>query len=646
MIRFSDAVVLAYTKLRTHKIRTGITTGVAGILFGLILGVIMVATGIFYSVDQFSKEGLGDRTILTVSNFASSSFQPYEHLEDDTFITEVEQARTDYITNKAQIAKKYGITYNPNIEDVSPIAINKTTHKKYIPDEEMGNTFVQLAANKHYKDEDLSLDINKVIQPYSSALVLHDSYAVTPSDRASFEYMRNGKELEIVPQQERVNPVGEADSDPVLNVGNASITQPFVLVKKFDYTKGEIPVIVSFHQAEKLLGLKTLAKESTNQQKLDRLQEVRQRIGEVTASFCYRNQASKDLLTQAMAQAVEVAKKAVDASYQYTAPPVQYAVPAIDSCGEIKVVKDTRTIAEKAQAETYKKYQQELGVYGGNPVQHKVTVRGVGVAGDTAGMESMTGSIGQMVSSLLGSWLSYGNYLIVPAHMLQNVPETAKPSYLFTGGEGTSRVITERAQINEYLVEFTDKEQARDLMNKHGGVLGGGAMNSDIYVSPFGNAGLLVDEIKIWFGRILWWTLMVVGGVALVILASLIGRMISDGRRESAIFRAIGARRSDIGGIYGVYTLMLSARVAVFAFCLGVVLALIMEYFFAADATLSARLAYAASDTTKNFHLIGFGSWYIAIVLAAIIVVGLVASVIPILLGARRSPIKDMRDDS
>ena len=37
MIRLIDAMTLAYTKLRTHKIRTGLTVGVAGILFGLIL---------------------------------------------------------------------------------------------------------------------------------------------------------------------------------------------------------------------------------------------------------------------------------------------------------------------------------------------------------------------------------------------------------------------------------------------------------------------------------------------------------------------------------------------------------------------------------------------------------------------------------
>ena len=38
--------------------------------------------------------------------------------------------------------------------------------------------------------------------------------------------------------------------------------------------------------------------------------------------------------------------------------------------------------------------------------------------------------------------------------------------------------------------------------------------------------------------------------------------------------------------------------------------------------------------------------WYIPVVAGVIILVGMVASIIPIILGARRNPITDMRDDS
>ena len=47
MIRLTDAVVLAHTKLRVHRIRTGIAIAIAGILFGLIGAVVIVTQGIF-----------------------------------------------------------------------------------------------------------------------------------------------------------------------------------------------------------------------------------------------------------------------------------------------------------------------------------------------------------------------------------------------------------------------------------------------------------------------------------------------------------------------------------------------------------------------------------------------------------------------
>ena len=155
----------------------------------------------------------------------------------------------------------------------------------------------------------------------------------------------------------------------------------------------------------------------------------------------------------------------------------------------------------------------------------------------------------------------------------------------------------------------------------------------------------MIDEFKRWFQSMLFWVLLTVGGVALIILASLIGRAVSDGRRESAIFRAIGARRGDIGRIYGSYAFLLGLRVALFALILGLIIAGMIEILFWQDATLGARYAYAASDASIQFHLFSVMSWYVPCVLGIVVVVALIASIIPILLGARRNPINDMRSE-
>ena len=129
MIRFIDTVILAHTKLRTHKVRTGLTLGVAGILFGLILGVIFAAQGVFDSVERFSEEGLADRAIVAVSKWSNAYYNQYKHAEDEDFIAEVKATHEALVVKKTTAAKKYNVPYDAKSEDPSPIIIDRETKK-------------------------------------------------------------------------------------------------------------------------------------------------------------------------------------------------------------------------------------------------------------------------------------------------------------------------------------------------------------------------------------------------------------------------------------------------------------------------------------------------------------------------------------
>ena len=634
MIRFLDAAILAHTKLRTHRVRTGISVGVAGILFGLMLAVIMVSQGVFESVERFSKEGLGDRMIMTVSQFSSTMASPYDYADDAAFIAEVEQHHAEYVAKKKTLAVKYQIDYNPKTEDPSPVEVHRDTGKKHIIESMISDQHVMAVSQKRSSAQEKPFDINQYLAAYPSAKVLPDNSPVQPRDGA-LQYMQKGKESALLPENERST--SARDEPPSLSVTNETITRPFIATT-FDASRGEVPVVVPFSHAEKMLGLKPLPKDSVRQDKLKRLQEVRERVGEVTASFCYRNAASQRTLEQAVAQQKEIAANKNNREYQ--APPLQYAVPASDSCGAVVTTKDTRTTREKEQAERQTAYEKELGVYSGDPVQHKVTVRAVGISGDVT--DSMASTVGDMVASMLGSWLGY-NVWTVPADLLRQLPDESRPEVLFSSGSAHAGVpVSEHAQVDTYFVEFTNKDEARQVLKRNSQDMAG---ERSVYVSPYGSATLVVDELRMGLEKVLLWALAVIGGIALIILASIIGRTVAEGRRESAVFRAIGARRVDVGSIYGTYALLLSLRVVIFAVVLGAAMALVVEVLYQADATMGARLAYAAIDVTKEFHLFSIWSWYIPVIMVAIVAVGLLASVIPILLGARRNPIRDMRNE-
>lgn len=642
MIRFLDAATLAYTKLRTHKIRTGITVGVAGILFGLILAIVFVTQGVFDSLARFSNEGLNDRAIVSVMHI-TPAYPVYEHMEDPEFIALVEAKHRQIVNTKTTAAKEHGVEYIPERDDPSPIEVDTKTKKKRISEDAMQAKAVQEVAKELRQKNAVPFDIDEHLSKYASARVLTDNIPLIGDATDQMGYMKNGKDPALLTEQEKVEvQTGGSSEAPSLLITNQSISDPFINTSvKFDASKGDIPVIVPFKSAEKLLGLKKLSHDATTQAKYDRLQEVRDRIGEITAEFCYRNAASQQLLARAISQK-EMQEDAGDA---YVTPVLQYSLPATNSCDTPVVTTDARSDMQKQAEAARVRYEKEISEFIGEPVQYKVKVQVVGVAGDMPEGGSLV-DVGGLVQSLLGSWLSYGEQWVIPADMMRQIPEDKLPAVLgmsLANNQGKSSFGL--AVVEQYMVEFDDFEEARTFL-RDSGAFGGQMSGDDTYVSPYGSSTLLVAEMKDWFAVALLWTLLVVGGIAVIIMSSIIGRTVSEGRRESAIFRAIGARRADIGSIYGMYALLLSVRVVLFAVILGVFLALVAEFLLSSQATLAARYAYAAADAQASFHFFSVVSWYVPCILAAILVSGIVASIIPVIRSARRNPIKDMRDDT
>lgn len=636
MIRFHDSIVLAHTKLRTHKVRTGITIGVAGILFGLIFSGVFVAQGVFDSVERFNSEGLADRSIVAISKYGGDYFSAFNNDENGDFIAEVKQAHADKVALKSAAAKKYSIDYDPKTEDPFPIETDTDTGKERISDVALRSDLVQTLAEQRDTMNYEPLDIDAFLSPYDSAKVLEGNAHVQPKNGTLLP-MEDGKEKILTDRQDEIRYRFGGEDIPVVRVLNASVAAPFI-TDKSGVQAGELPGVVSFGYAEKLLGLEPLTKDSTNDQKLARLQEVRQRISEVTAAFCYRNEASQQLLAQATRQRDDIERN--KANKDYKKPSLMYALPSEESCGAVTVVEDTRTEAEKKAAANIVAYQKEIGEYIGEPEQQKVILRAIGLSGDGLGT-GMSTNVGDMVVAMLGSWLYYTPNWSIPADLLAEASPELRPEALFgehslAAGGGKNNIF----RSDEYMVEFADKDEARAALDRSS------TGPSGIMVMPYGSGVLFIDQLKQWFAIGVRYALALVGGVALIILASLIGRMVSDGRRESAVFRAIGAKRIDIGSIYGMYAFLLSLRVALFALVVGLVVSLAVDLWLSADATVGARLAYAAVDTSKSFHFIGFGSWYIPAMVGIIVMTGLLASTIPIFLGSRRNPIKDMRDDT
>jgi ABC-type antimicrobial peptide transport system permease subunit len=122
--------------------------------------------------------------------------------------------------------------------------------------------------------------------------------------------------------------------------------------------------------------------------------------------------------------------------------------------------------------------------------------------------------------------------------------------------------------------------------------------------------------------------------------------MIADSRRETAVFRAIGAKKLDIAQIYVLYTVFLSALVTLFAVGVGTLVAMVVQLKWADPITLHALLAYNSHDLDKVFRLYHFHLPDMLYLLAVAVGAGILSAVFPLIRNLRRNPMRDMRDDT
>lgn len=632
MIRFSDAVVLAATKLRTHKIRTGIITGVSGLLFGLLIGVIILAQGVFDSANRYNEVGLGERYIVSLNEMAQG-YNIFEHLEDPEIIKKVEAARTELVAKKQAAAKKYNIDYEPKTEDPNPVTIDKTNGTKFISFENVSNSAVRLVGEQMSKEKYKPLEVSGMIAKYPSAKIIGKHQMLSPA--GDLAYMKEGKEDWTEEKSNQIRPsIGFfGDSDvKALHLLPQSIADPFVSVTDFDPNAGELPVIVPYSDAEKLLGLTNLPNTASSEEKRSRMEEVKNRVGEIKLSYCYRNTASLELLNRAKTIKSEIEKN--KNNKDYLKPSLIYDVPDPTTCGAVTVNSDRRTAAEKKADENSKLYQQEIGTYTGDPEQYKLALRAVGVSADidpTASQSSVSGLINMTLASPLGF-----NAWNIPLDMLNKVPDSSKPTAVFGQSEKSQ---AEQISTAANLVEFANPDEARQFMRSID------PMRGDVFLMPFGSSSLMIEEVKDAFEKIIFWVVVVVGVIAALILSGLVGRTIADSRRETAVFRSIGATRLDISSIYTLYTLIFSFRVAIFALSVGLVSALAINALWSQGATVGADIAFGAIGKNLQFGFISLSSIYIPVVVGVILLVGLVSVILPLMRNVRRNPINDMRDE-
>lgn len=634
MLRILDASKLALTKLRTRKIRLAVTIIVAGLLFGVVVFGLTVLRASMASIGRFSRDTMSTRYLLAYSNHNKDQSELFYNTPQDAK-DRILALHKQHIADKKAAAKALGVEYNEKSEEEPIMKINQDDSGSLNRNSWAVKTFL-----RQYTDEKNPLKperIDAAAKRFGSSV----TYRIqnVGGRNGSLDVMIGGREdfqrnKEAVPEQlnEFVSAAGYQE------ILDESLLNYYFLPHRTHAASNEIPVFISYNDAAVLLGKKPLPTTAQPQQHIERIRELRNEAGNITIQVCYRNNASSHLIQQALDQQRTAANKPKNEFD--VKPSIEYALPAADSCDGAIVKKDNRSASEKMADEKLQKFNQQFSTENITPQQAKLTYRVVGLLPDTAYGDDLKSKLaGALNANMPSRW-------IIPKQTFEaGAAKTYLPNILTTERQELSGGLSDTT-----IYEFIDAEHARafyhatmcNVQPKDKDLCVDGVSN---FTRPFGSNSLVIEELQQQLTPILWYSLLGVIGVAAFILMLTISRTVADSRKESAIFRALGATRLDIAQIYVMYTLLLAGLIALFAIAAGLIGAGVIDVLYSAGFSTAARYIIMPRDLNTTFQLFTFDPLIITLAAVSIVAAALIGSILPLVRNTRRNPMKDMRDE-
>lgn len=651
MIKLADTALLAFTKLRSRKIRTIITVLLASLLFGVLIAASLVMTGAFRSIESFREDGLTSRYIVSV--YPNPSSDTLTQLRrNPKLISEAKKRYEKLVEEKKAEAKKLELSYT-QASDQPPYTESPDGKGEMLALNDKNGIVFDLL-QEYFKDKPVIDDtkLKEAAQQYHAIKLFNSTYRQVLRS-STLDVFPNGKEMfydQTDDAERNANYVAPIINKEAMTLAPSEITAPFMLPNNANWKPDgtSIPIILPQNSVERLLGNDTTIDKMSATDKLAHLKKLREDAAGLTVQACYRNSASTSLIQQTIQQQKEM--KAGENDKDYQKPKVIYELPDPTKCENPRIISDTRTAEEKKQDDNQELFDKKFSDKT-NPESHFVTFKVVGISPaesesvNPADMEKQASNINDIVDDLLKT---SGVGQVIPQSLYSELDDAAKEKYanLFTF---TPTYFIGNEDDTQRYVEFANVEDAQRFIDEQGCTVAVEGVCKPIerryqLSLAFTNSAAL-DDIEGKAQEWLRYATLAVIILAAVIMWITIGRAIADGRHEAAVFRAIGFKRGDIAAVYILYTIMLSVLVAVVAAGIGWLGAYIADQRFAPPLTVQAQYGFGGLDMTKEVNLIGFDQQQLLLILIACFATGLLSMIIPLVGNVRRSPIRDMREE-
>ena len=630
MISLASSIRLATVRLRAHWLHTTITVLLIGGMFGVAAAAISTSQGLFDGISQFSKHSIAGRHILGLNRPAVLP------LHNPKLAEEATQLFNDYTAKRAALAKKLGLPYNKSI-DSSPVMTIGTMRKLKLPPLDQTGIARQVLL-RHYSQPD--------IDDATPAKLLQGLHIDAKTFTAEQRNIESGASNTIVSVGGK--PVSQQDAKQIAIYTNTFIFSPGEINQQFIFSNqgnwrpdsGEIPVVVSYDDATRLLKLPFLPNNASIEAQDARVNDLKAKINGFTYQTCYRNRAAVKQVMKYQEQQTAIARG--------EKPKFRYQLDQT-GCNNVTITNDKRTKTEKAL--DAKREQFAKLADSSEPVSKLLTYRVVGLvpSSTTSTRPDQAQHKSSDFASLFHDALQpFNMHWSVAQNLFSKMPATQQQELLGLLHPSELTLSLGYLKQRSHYIEFNNARDAQRFIHhyvceqKPGQCLPEGRKFAGAF--EFSNAQP-IHQLTEYTNRAIIYLIIAVVILAAIILYILIGRSVADSRHEVAVFRAIGFKRIDIALITVVYVLLVAILIILVAGGVGYALA------YYADSTYSAKLAqwltymFGLSSAPASVSLIHFDKLTVGYLAGIVLGASLLAAIIPTILSVRRSPLKNLKEE-
>lgn len=527
MLRFSDSMLLAKSKIRSHKVWFAVVIIIEALLVATVFLLLGVSSALEDDLLRYSSNSLSGKYLVraTSPRYTYNSAINNNHEVWDLS----EKLYKESVAKKSKIAKQFGVEYSETPEE-------KPT--EYVEGERTFRPWTKYG--------------QEAIVGYIDSLNLSGGRKALEATLGGYDYkniyewhnlvadgtiaMLDGEKEDLTKYKAASSPNEESTFNG-FRVLDESIYADFV-GETIDKDSPQIPIIISQKTAEKYLGIK-------DSEKKNNYEDIKKDIVGKEYKACYRNNASKQLLF-----GVEQSKNNESSGIVYENPSV--------ACGPVSIKADKRSALEKQSEDKIIAFQKALNEYE-EPKQKLVTFRVIGIIPTADGPSDTATNLLDLVKNLGKIDISTP---LIPR------------SYYVANQQALSELFNDHSKLKDiygvssgYLVEFNDADTTERFVNEQSckdNAKGCLDKNAPFYLT-YDNKSLILADISSIAKSVVLIAAIVAVFLAIATTVIIILRSISSEKKEISIYKAIGFRRIHLVQIYFTQTLIVSATIVAIA---------------------------------------------------------------------------------